>query len=166
MSTNDPAGESSPASLPSQAEPAMYTSVAHLSMLDASLGMAFVAVPPSMRSINIDVGVEHGGAGMGPEPLELLLLALGSCTGMDVISILRKKRQVITHYSINVYANQAIEHPRIFTDILVEHIIGGDNVSSVAVARALELSTTKYCPVHALLSRATHVEQRYHIVGQ
>ena len=83
---------------------------------------------------------------------------------MDVISILRKKRQVVTHYAVNVLANRAQEHPRIYIDILVEHVVGGQNVDPKAVARSIELSTTKYCPVHALLSRATHVEHVYRVV--
>jgi putative redox protein len=127
-------------------------------------GLAFAATGESGYAITLDTGIESGGAASGPEPLELLLLALGACTGMDVISILRKKRQVITGYSINVFANQASEHPKTYTEIMVEHVVQGLNVNPEAVARSIELSVSKYCPVNALLSRATRVEHVFRIL--
>jgi putative redox protein len=136
-----------------------------LAMPDALSGMAFLAVTPTHHTITIDTGAGSGGANSGPEPLSLMLLSLGACTGMDVISILRKKRQVVTEYTINVYANQAREHPQIYTEIMVEHIVVGPAVSSEAVARSLELSVTKYCPAHAMLSRATNVQHVFRVVG-
>ncbi|HKP54862.1 MAG TPA: OsmC family protein [Chloroflexia bacterium] len=141
-----------------------YESVARLSMPNARSGMAFAALAPSSHSLTIDTGPENGGEASGPEPLELLLISLGACTGMDVISILHKKRQLVTHYSVNVHANRAQEHPKIYTHIMVEHVVAGQNVDPKAVARSLELSITKYCPVHALLSRATHVEHIYRVI--
>lgn len=141
-----------------------YESVARLSMPDAKSGMAFVALAPSSHSITLDTSPEFGGASSGLDPLELLLVALGSCTGMDVISILRKKRQAVTHYSVNVHANRAQQHPKTYTHIMVEHVVAGQNIDPKAVARSLELSITKYCPVHALLSRATHVEHVYRVI--
>jgi len=133
-------------------------------MPDARVGMAFAALTPTSQSLTIDTGPENGGESSGPEPLELLLVSLGACTGMDVISILRKKRQVVTHYTVNVHANRAQEHPKIYTDIMVEHVVAGQNIDPKAVARAIELSTTKYCPVHVLLARATHVEHVYRVI--
>ncbi len=127
-------------------------------------GMAFTARGPSSHTITIDTTAESGGAASGPEPLELLLLALGSCTGMDVISILRKKRQVITGYTINIYANLAKEYPKTYTEIMVEHIVQGHGVNPDAVARSIELSVTKYCPVNALLAKATRVEHVFRIL--
>ena len=146
-------------------DPTLYDSAAHLSMADTTR-MAFTGLTPSSHTVLIDSGRDVGGEDSGPEPLELLLLALGSCTGMDVISILRKKRQKVTHYSVNVYANLAEEYPKTYTNILVEHVVGGEDVDPSAVARSLELSITKYCPVHALLSRATRVEHVYRILAQ
>ena len=156
--------ESSPQLAIEPVDASRYEAVARLSMPDARVGMAFVAQTPSSHSLTIDVGTESDGASSGPEPMELILVALGTCTGMDVISILRKKRQAVTHYSVNVHANRAPDHPRIYTDIMVEHVVAGQGVDPKAVARSLELSITKYCPVHALLSRATHVEHVYRVV--
>lgn len=144
-------------------DPTQYPAVANLSMPDPT-HMAFDAVAPTGHSIRIDTGEDSGGEGTGPEPKTLLLLSLGTCTGMDVISILRKKRQVVSNYEINVYANEAHEHPKVYTSILVEHVLTGPKVDAVSVARSIELSITKYCPVHALLSRVVPIEHVYRIL--
>jgi len=168
MSLSSAPGQDTPSQPALSIEPvdaSLYESAARLSMPDVSR-MAFAALAPSANTITVDTDREHGGEDSGPQPLELLLLALGSCTGMDVISILRKKRQKVTHYSVNVYANQAKEHPKTYTEIVVEHVVRGEDVDPAAVARSIELSITKYCPVHALLSRATRVEHSYRVLGQ
>ena len=133
-------------------------------MPGAPMGMAFSATSPGGHTITIDVPELSGGNDTGPQPLDLLLLSLGSCTGMDVIAILRKKRQTITEYTVNVYANQAIRHPRVYTEILVEHIITGVSVLPEAVRRSVELSITGYCPVHAMLSRSTDITHVYRVL--
>ncbi len=142
-----------------------FEAVARMSMFNALQGMAFHATFPSSHSVTIDVGPEAGGTSTGPEPLELLLVSLGTCTGLDVISILRKKRQSVTAYTVNVYANQAQEHPRVYTDILVEHVVTGRGVAAQSVARSIELSINKYCPVNAMLVRATKVEHVFRILN-
>lgn len=134
-------------------------------MMPNTAGMAFHGTAPTGHSINIDVDEETGGTNTGPEPKPLLLLALGSCTGMDVISILRKKRQTVSEYNIHIYASEAQEHPKVYTSILVEHIFTGEGVLENAVARAIELSITKYCPVHLLLCRVVPIEHVYRIIN-
>lgn len=161
--SSDPA-ESEPRFATEPVDASRYESVARLSMPDARSGMAFVALAPSSHTITLDTSPEFGGTSSGMDPLELLLVALGSCTGMDVISILHKKRQAVTHYSVNVHANRTPEHPRVYTHIMVEHVVAGQDIDPRAVARSLQLSITKYCPVHALLSRATHVEHVYRVI--
>jgi putative redox protein len=144
-------------------DPSGYPAIARLSMPDAATSRVFSSVTPSSHLVTIDIGTQFGGEDSGPEPKELILVSLGSCAGEDVISILRKKRQVITGYTINVYATEAEEHPRVYTSILVEHVVTGRSVDPKAVARSIELSTTKYCPVQAMLASTVRIEHVYRV---
>lgn len=102
------------------------------------------------------------GEGSAAEPKEALLAALAGCTGMDVASILRKKRQVPATHEIAVSAESASEHPRVFTSVIVEHRVSGV-VQAEAVRRSIELSATKYCPVNAILSASVPIEHWYRL---
>jgi putative redox protein len=97
--------------------------------------------------------VEFGGADDGFRPLELMIVSLAGCTGMDVISILQKKRQQVTAFQVNVQAERATEHPKVITSIVVEYHFQGHNLDRAAVDRAVELSETKYCAARAMLSQ-------------
>ena len=97
-------------------------------------------------------------------PKEVLLAALAGCTGMDVASILRKKRQSTMAYEIVVSGESADEHPKVFTAITVEHRVSGA-VDAEALRRSIELSATRYCPVNAMLSASVSVEHRYRLTG-
>lgn len=97
-------------------------------------------------------GPQHGGPGMGVRPVEALLISLAGCTGMDVISILRKKRQRVTSFHVNVRGLQEEEHPHRFIRVELEYVVRGEDVSEKAVARSIELSLTKYCSVTASLN--------------
>lgn len=101
-----------------------------------------------------------------PTPMELLLLSLGGCTGADVVSILEKSRQKISSYEIEVRGERRAEHPRIYTDIEVIHRFRGRNLDSKAVARAIELSETKYCSVSAMLKAAANITSRFEIIEE
>jgi putative redox protein len=98
-----------------------------------------------------------------PSPMELVLIALGGCTGSDVVSILEKKRQRVTAYEIEVRAERRAEHPRIYTRIEVIHRLRGSNIDLKAVEHAVKLSETKYCSVSAMLSSSAQVSMRYEI---
>lgn len=163
--TQDAASPSQPIPATKPIDPGNYTTSARLHMPNALVGMSFLGDTSNGHQITLDVSPQFGGANAGPEPLDLLLLSLGSCTGMDVISILHKKRQIVTQYGINVFANQAQEHPKVFTEIVVEHVVEGEHVDPKAVARSLELSITKYCPVHAMLSPTTKIDHVYRVIN-
>ena len=111
-------------------------------------GLRFNASSGSGHSIILDSG--EGDRGMRPS--ELIPVALAGCTGMDVISILRKKRQAVSGYRIEVGGTQTDEHPNEFTRMDVTHVVEGVGVDVAAVSRAIELSATKYCAVGATLA--------------
>jgi putative redox protein len=117
------------------------------------------------HELTIDTSADHGGLALGLEPLDLVLLALGGCIGLDVISIMRKKRQEVTNYDLRITAEQSDEHPRVYTRIEIEHIVAGRNIDEQAVARSIELSETKYCPVSAMLRGTVQIHNRYHIIN-
>ncbi len=95
-------------------------------------------------------------------PVETILVALGACTAMDVISIARKKRQQVEAYLVHVRGDQRTEYPQVFTEIEVLHELTGPALSEAAIRRSIELSATKYCPVSAMISAgATVVHHRY-----
>jgi putative redox protein len=101
----------------------------------------------------------------GPSPVETLLASLGGCGGMDVIGILRKKRQVVLGYEVVVTGERHAEHPRRFTRIEVVHRLRGRDLDPRAVEEAIRLTDTKYCSVHATLAPAVEIVSRYEIIA-
>lgn len=126
-------------------------------------GLRFVATAGSGHSVVMDGDPEFGGKNSGARPMELLLVGLGGCTGMDVVSILKKKRQDISALEIDVTGEKADEHPKKYTSIRIEFLIRGRNISEEAVRRAIELSMDKYCSVKATLEGAARVSFGYRI---
>ncbi|HWP45289.1 MAG TPA: OsmC family protein [Blastocatellia bacterium] len=124
---------------------------------------AFVGESPSGHAILTSFAHDRATA---PTPMELVLIALGGCTGADVVGILEKKRQRITLYEIEVRGERRAEHPRIYTRIEVIHRFRGRKLDSKAVAHAISLSETKYCSVSAMLSAAATIETRYEITEE
>jgi putative redox protein len=127
-------------------------------------GMTFDATTAAGFTVRLDTSVESGGENAAPRPTELLLASLGGCTAMDVISILRKKQQAVSGFEVRVEGVRATDHPRVYTDIAVEYIVTGHAVDPAAVERAIELSVTKYCTVHAMLTKAANITHSYRIV--
>jgi putative redox protein len=127
-------------------------------------GMTFRATSGTGHQVVMGAAPEVGGAELGPRPMEMLLLGLGGCTGMDVISMLRKMRQDVTSYQIRLNGDRATEHPTTFTAIGVEHVIRGRALSAEAVKRAVELSANRYCSAAAMLRRAAHMDETYRII--
>ncbi|HYJ88584.1 MAG TPA: OsmC family protein [Pyrinomonadaceae bacterium] len=121
----------------------------------------FVGITPSNNAITIDTDhLRHS----APSPMELLLLALGSCTGVDVISILQKRREDVTDYRIEVRGQRRDEHPRSYKLMEVHHIVTGRNISEQSVAKAIHLSDTKYCSVAATLRPAAKIVSTFEII--
>jgi len=124
-----------------------------------SKGLSFTgSAAGSGFSVALGADPNVGGANDGFRPLELLLVGMAGCTGMDVISILQKKRQDITAFEVRVHAEQAADHPRVYTSIRVEYVVTGRGVDREAVQRAVELSETKYCAAQAMLKKSAAVQ--------
>jgi len=135
----------------------------------ANDGLQFRTTFGSGHTIVLDDGSGDAGA----RPAELVGAALGACTAMDVISILRKKRQVVSGYEVRVSGLQGEDHPHAFSRFDVVHVVDGDGIDPEAVRRAIELSATRYCSVgstlasgavevhHAYLIRASNGDERY-----
>ena len=99
----------------------------------------------------------------GPRPMELLLIGLGSCTAMDVVTVLRKKRQPFTGVDIEITAERAEDYPMVYTDIHLQYVVSGKGVESAAVERAIELSQTKYCGAAAMLGKAAKISTSFRV---
>ena len=125
--------------------------------------MTFVGMPDSGFPVQMDADSWFGGTNQGIRPMEMVALGLASCTGMDVISILRKKRQQVTQFEVRVNAPRSPEHPKVFTRALITYLVTGTNIDEAAVVRSIELSMTKYCPVQVMLSQAFPMELHYEI---
>ena len=126
--------------------------------------MAFDVTTGSGHTVRLDVSGAQGGQDGGPSPMELLLVALAGCTGMDVIGILRKMHQDVRNYEVRVHGVRAEEHPQVYTAITVEHVLTGHNIAAAAVERAIMLSDTKYCGVENTLNKTAQVTTSYRIV--
>lgn len=107
-----------------------------------------------------------GGDDDGFRPLELMAVSLAGCTAMDVISILQKKRQQISDFRVEVNTDQAENHPKVFTQAAIEYHVFGNHVDEKAVARALELSATRYCPAQAMLDQVFPITLKYFIYDE
>jgi putative redox protein len=127
-------------------------------------GMQFQGAGDTGAPLTLDALPEHGGAGAGPSPMEAVLLALGGCTGMDVLSVLAKMRATPQAFEVRITAERAAQHPRVFTRIAVEYLLWGTNLRPDQVRRAVELSQTRYCPVAAMLGRTAALTYAWRIL--
>jgi putative redox protein len=123
----------------------------------------YIAISPSGHAITLETDGKRNSA---PTPVELLLMGLGACTGSDVVSIMRKKREKITSYRVEVHGRRRETEPRGFSNIEVKHIVRGHNVSAKSLEQAIELSGTKYCSVAATLRPAAEIKSSYEIIEE
>ena len=123
----------------------------------------FIGITPSGHAQVLEA---NSGRASAATPMELLLLALGSCTAVDVISILKKKREQVTDYRVEVRGERRDEYPRAYTRIEVRHVVRGRSISEKAVASAIELSETKYCSVAATLRPGVELLTSYEIIEE
>jgi putative redox protein len=131
-----------------------------LELVNAASGLRFEARAGSGARTSLDSGPGRS----EPSPVDSLLMALGGCEGMDVISILRKKRQQVTGYQVALTGHRVEEHPRRFKRIEVVHRVRGHDLSEPAVEEAVRLSHEKYCSVRHSLDPAIEVIHRWELI--
>ncbi len=120
-------------------------------------GISLAAKADSNHWVLMDGAETFGGSNAGSTPKELLLMALGGCTAMDIIPIMTKKRVPFTGVEIRLTAAMREEHPQVFTSVHIEYLVFGTDLNRADVERAVELSRTKYCSLSAMLSPAMQI---------
>jgi putative redox protein len=126
-------------------------------------GITFAAKGGSNHWVIMDGDPQFGGSNAGSTPKELVLMGLAGCCSSDVVPILKRKRVPVEGFEVNVTGKEREEHPKIFTDIHVEFVIFGNNINPADVERAIELSSTKYCSVSAILKASATLTYSYRI---
>lgn len=137
------------------------TTEPNVAVVNAVASDLFLGVTPSNHALAIDTDhLRHS----APSPMELLLLALGSCTAVDVATILRKKRQDVVDYRVEVRGLRREKHPRSYKRLEVHHIVTGRSISERSVAQAIELSETKYCSVAATFRPTVEIVSTFQVI--
>ncbi len=127
-------------------------------------GMAFMAESASGHAMIMDGAPDIGGRNLGPRPMEMLLMGAGGCTSIDVIMILQKSRQDVTDCVVELSAERAEDHPKVFTKIHFHFVVTGRKLKPEVVERAINLSAEKYCSATIILAKTAEVTHDYEIV--
>ena len=111
--------------------------------------------------------IQMGTTGQQPDvsPMELLLLGVAGCTGIDIVHILRKKRIQLDQFKVCVRGKRADDHPKIYTEIEIEYLLWAEELSTKAVEQAIELSEEKYCSASAMMSKSAEMRSSYRILA-
>ena len=125
--------------------------------------MTFTGTSPSGLPVQLDADPGFGGTNAGIRPMEMVAFGLAGCTAMDVLSILRKKRQDVTRFEVRVDAPRSPEYPKVFTRAAITYVVTGRKIDEMAVLRSIELTATKYCPAQIMLEQAFPMTLLYEI---
>ncbi len=127
-------------------------------------GMSFLAETGSNHVVAMDGAPEAGGRNLAPRPMEMLLAGTGGCTAFDVVTILKKGRHAVTSCEVGLHAERAETEPKVFTRIHFHFKVGGKNLKPEAVARAIELSKSKYCSASIMLGKTAVITHDFELV--
>jgi putative redox protein len=127
-------------------------------------GMAFMAEADSGHAIVMDGAPDIGGRNLGPRPMEMVLMGAGGCSSIDVVMILQKSRQDVTDCQVELTADRADDHPKVFTKIHFHFVVSGRNLKPEVVERAIKLSAEKYCSATIILAKTAAVTHDFEIV--
>ena len=128
-----------------------------------SSGLSFTGTAETGFDVPLGAHPSVGGDNDGFRPMEMIAIGVAGCTAMDVVSILKKKRQDITAFEVSVQAEQAGEHPKVYTQMHIHYIVSGRNIDPKAFERAMELSENKYCPAQAMFKDILPIQLSYEI---
>ena len=121
----------------------------------------FMGKDENNLTVSFDTPIKSGGGGTALSPMETLLACLGACTGIDIVLVMKKERQNLVKFSVEVIGHRRDEDPRIYTDIEMKYVLTGKSLSKEAVERAIRLSEEKYCSVSGMLKEATNIKSTY-----
>ncbi len=127
-------------------------------------GMAFEAETGSGHKVTVDGPPDQGGRDRGPRPMEMLLIGLGSCSGVDVVHILGRGRHAVEGCEVDVTAERAEAIPKVFTRIHLHYRVTGRGLSEAVVRRAVTLSAEKYCSATLMLGKAAEITHDFRII--
>lgn len=119
--------------------------------------LGFVGISGSNHAVVMDVSKENGGDGAAASPMELVLLGLAGCSGIDVALIVKKKRLNVRDFQIFVDGQRADEHPQVFNKVQMKFVFEGDNLSQKALEDAVRLSLDKYCSVAGMVNKTAEI---------
>ena len=128
-------------------------------------GMQFLAEADSGHALVMDGPPDLGGRNTGVRPMEMILMGLGGCTGVDVVHILKKSRQNVEDVDVKLSAERADTDPKVFTKIHVHFVVKGEGLSEKHVARAVELSAEKYCSASLMLRATVEITHSYELAA-
>lgn len=134
--------------------------------VDWAGAMAFTGRTEEGHGILMDASPAVGGEGKGPRPTELLLVALGGCTGMDVVSILKKMEQPLAALTMSLEADRAADDPKVFTAIRLVYRFRGEGLNPERLRRAIDLSLDKYCTVGNVLNKTATITYKVEVNGE
>lgn len=126
-------------------------------------GCSFIGKADSNHWTSIDVSKKTCGSDAATHPMELVLIALGSCAGSDIVSILKKKQVLLEDFEINIDAERSDTYPKVFTKIHIDYVFRGREINQKHVEQAIRLSEEKYCSVIAMLKSTVPITSSYKI---
>lgn len=129
-------------------------------------GITFMGESGSGHAVIMDGAPDVGGRNLGIRPMEMLLIGAGGCTAIDVVMILEKSRQDVTDCEVQIEAERATEHPKVFTTIHMHFVVKGRNLKPETVERAVKLSAEKYCSASIMLGKTARVTHDFEVVEE
>lgn len=125
--------------------------------------MMMIGESASGHAIVMDGPEALGGKNLGIRPMEMLLLGMGGCTTIDVVSTLKKMRETVIDCRVEISAERAREHPKVFTKIHLHFVINGVDLNEKKVAKAVSLSADKYCSASIMLGKTASISHDFSI---